>query len=527
MSDSLATTNFTLSPGAEIGGEFPIALNVKAVGAVGDGITDDTEAIQYALSLAQSVFLPYGIYNVCGLEVPSNRDFFGLGPQSILRVMDNAKCPYAIVNEDQEKGNHHITIRDMAIDGNKAKSGPIPSASILMTAEDTGSCELVNVERVYVKDGNSLGIVFVNCIQFQAVGNIVAANNRDGITCYFNCQRGLIANNRIERCNDDSIGLNAENEESEEHNLFDVLVTGNVIYGEANLPGSYGAVTVRGARQCAIVGNVIDRVKQHGILAVDMNNTPVGDLLIANNLLCNVGLGGEGFRPAIALYAGLIGEAGINDVTIAGNHIREAATHGIFLENDLEEIDGVQNVNIVDNSIERCGFTNPPAAPAANGIHINDSTMQGLHISGNVSHHHTGYGILAVTFGNRLQQVFVNDNVCFDNEQSGIYLSGIVGGAAIGNATFNQETHEEGGPQQWGIRIRGGAGEWAIHGNVAFNNTRDYEYAVMGGAQFRDSLFGAEPVLKPVITGKREGNPALTSLLKQGAIAGYWTDLTT
>ena len=50
------------------------AVNVKDFGAVGDGVTDDTAAIQAAIdSGAESIFFPSGTYNITdGLDISSN-----------------------------------------------------------------------------------------------------------------------------------------------------------------------------------------------------------------------------------------------------------------------------------------------------------------------------------------------------------------------------------------------------------------------------------------------------------------------
>ena len=56
-------------------------LNVKYFGAVGDGTTDDTGAIQYALNLAKTtgalVYLPCGKYLITNIEIPENVTLLG------------------------------------------------------------------------------------------------------------------------------------------------------------------------------------------------------------------------------------------------------------------------------------------------------------------------------------------------------------------------------------------------------------------------------------------------------------------
>jgi hypothetical protein len=56
------------------------AVNVKLFGAIGDGVADDTTAVQAALDSGYDVFIPDGIFCVAGsLYVSSNQRVFGTG----------------------------------------------------------------------------------------------------------------------------------------------------------------------------------------------------------------------------------------------------------------------------------------------------------------------------------------------------------------------------------------------------------------------------------------------------------------
>ena len=105
-----------------------IVVNVKDLGAVGDGVADDSAAIQAALLLGDVVFFPAGIYLVSDeLKVPSYTAVTGAGMDAAvvrmkagtdraLNVFTNASNTRAARFNYDEK----IRFADLTIDGNYA-----------------------------------------------------------------------------------------------------------------------------------------------------------------------------------------------------------------------------------------------------------------------------------------------------------------------------------------------------------------------------------------------------------------------
>lgn len=64
-------------------------FNVRGYGAIGDGITNDTVAVQYAITLAKvnnsSVYFPAGTYLCNSIEIDPNVNMFGDGAASIIK----------------------------------------------------------------------------------------------------------------------------------------------------------------------------------------------------------------------------------------------------------------------------------------------------------------------------------------------------------------------------------------------------------------------------------------------------------
>lgn len=87
-------------------------ISVKMFGAAGDGITDDTAALQLALDSGRVLWLPRGIYNVTGLVVKhAESAVTGAGPfQSVLRNT-TASNPTIKVNA----GIHNTVLQDFRL----------------------------------------------------------------------------------------------------------------------------------------------------------------------------------------------------------------------------------------------------------------------------------------------------------------------------------------------------------------------------------------------------------------------------
>lgn len=66
-------------------------VNIKRFGAVGDGVTDDTDAIQEALDTGQTVLIPHGIFLAGDIKINNNTRIIGVGREhSIIRHKPNS-----------------------------------------------------------------------------------------------------------------------------------------------------------------------------------------------------------------------------------------------------------------------------------------------------------------------------------------------------------------------------------------------------------------------------------------------------
>lgn len=102
-------------------------VSVKDFGAVGDGVTDDTAAIQAAFNVAGAIYIPPGTYKVTStLTFIGNSEIFGAGPGvSILKWYGSNT---GTVLQDSSVAttsniNLNVILRDFEIDGNSYATG--------------------------------------------------------------------------------------------------------------------------------------------------------------------------------------------------------------------------------------------------------------------------------------------------------------------------------------------------------------------------------------------------------------------
>ena len=93
---------------------FGDIVNVMDFGAAGDGVTDDTDALNAAVSAAEgkTLFLPAGTYVTCtGLRIPSNTRVAGAGiDQTVIKLCSSAPYTVDCVTNEQNWWNHPASI---------------------------------------------------------------------------------------------------------------------------------------------------------------------------------------------------------------------------------------------------------------------------------------------------------------------------------------------------------------------------------------------------------------------------------
>ena len=210
-----------------------LKVDAKQCGAVGDGVADDTAAIQKALAGGQrTVIIPPGTYKIsAALKVVSGTTIKA-DSKAIIRLADRAGTDvgvFLLTNRDPAGGNTNITVEGGLWDGNNEHN---PRGREGDPNGYTGAAlNFVNVRGLALRNltvrnpeafSIRLGEVEDFAVEDIRFDHAVIRPNQDGVhVCGF-CRRGVIRKLRVltkRTTNDDMVALNADNDPKRVINL--------------------------------------------------------------------------------------------------------------------------------------------------------------------------------------------------------------------------------------------------------------------------------------------------------------------
>ena len=139
-------------------------VSVKDFGAVGDGTTDDTAAIQAALNAAYQVFLPTGTFRITStITISSAGSLIGEGFGSI--IVNNA------VTRGVFTAGNNVIIANLRVVGTGSTTGHVDGRGAIHCENATN----VIIDNVKVVDARSTGISIGSCTNVQ-ISNFIVDN---------------------------------------------------------------------------------------------------------------------------------------------------------------------------------------------------------------------------------------------------------------------------------------------------------------------------------------------------------------
>ena len=373
--------------------------NVLDFGAKGDGITDDTDAIQAALNLGGELFIPKGTYLVDYLTTPVAVTISGVSRElSIIKRKSSATINKELL---ANTAIVRVCVYNLQFDGNRANnpnqgtgnfasgvalaagSGVIDNCyfhdfnnhCIITGGEDryftsnTAYAKNITISNNLIDNGNTVGnhgdgIRPTRTDGLYITGNTVL-NGYSSIRLNYYNKNVLISNNYCEGATLDvgiTMGLGS-----------DCTITGNICKGSLVNHG----IELAGCKRVTVTGNIVEGNAGHGIL-LDIYGPPAG-----------------------ANYAGYIDgvlitnptQVSPTDCIVSSNLIKSNSLYGA---QDIETVNTLINGNTFIGNTTGALISTGSSGTQTGAITNNLFTTGGIEWS--------GYQFKETTYGNRFQE---------------------------------------------------------------------------------------------------------------------------
>ena len=429
---------------ADKAGDF---VNVRDMGAKCDGSTDDTAAIQAALSSgAGTVHLPSGVCIVSKVTVPSDTTLTGQGAKSELRRRAGASSGAVVT----ATGAARVTIANLTVNGNAAGATGVDSNVFITGSYDVTIDNVravnsllhgVSIQSSTDKANHTISAIRNSTIQSTAQYGIEAQDTG----------RIVIEGNRIAKSASHGILVYG----TAANAIQNATIVGNVVV-DAGGSGiaipfvSRGTATTPGVEELTVTGNTVESSAMNGYVIQGRRATVTGNAASRNG--------------AAIYHQGFV--VNVLSVTMTGNTATRNAGVGIDF-GDCKRV--IASANLVEeNGIIGIEVNSTEDFAITGNMLINNNQVSGAGEDAAGIDVHLGTG----------GYPFVGNSV------NGVIADNIV---------------RSGPSQSYGIRVDGTAGNLRLIGNdaMASGTVRDFDIAAPTGqfVQYGNTI--ATPTLTP------------------------------
>lgn len=429
--------------------------DVKDYGAAGDGVTDDTTAIQAAIDAAEAasggvVFFPLGKYMISAVltVTESNIELIGVGPASSI-FLKASTADHMLFIKSTTADIEHIRVADLKFDGNSDNQVASTKSVIVIGTHATYAANDVVIERVYMVDHQGYGVkvgsynTSAECFRVQVRDCYFENTHKTPIMAGYKSTDMVVSGNRIKSTVSTTAG-SAIYVSNQSHRC---LIEGNVIGPDvANfgivLFGSGGGHRGNVNNEGTIANNVISGLSAVAGVGTGISMDASDDVICIGNTITGGGTGIENAGGTRVIISGNIIRDGAGDAAISCNHAAQVSlviANSIYNSGYINIQDGTSGgSSVVGNYLYDSGHTDadakrpintdvPNTLIASNHLHFSASATPvvnplylnttGCHCYGNTIIE-AAAGKITGDFINNLSTNFVYNNMAYDTDAS-------------------------------------------------------------------------------------------------------------